>query len=444
MRRTAVLALLIGCLALTAAGLVAGCRGESPPAIFLITVDTLRPDKLSSYGFDGGQTPHVDRLAAIGARFAEARAVASWTAPSMGAMLTSLYPTQLGLVESDRREARRPRPREKRDQRSWVLPESADTIAERLRRAGYATAAFVNQPALNEGGFAQGFAVWRTAEASQQNWGTDGHLVSETDRRLAGEFDLWLREERAGPIFAWIHLLTPHAPYISHLPSEPAPAGSDAARYEAEVRVADEIVGQLLDSIDREIGLMKAHIVFGSDHGEAFREHGPNDYWHGHSLHAQVTRVPLIVASERVARGSVVEEDVRTLDILPTILDLAGLPAAAGPPTEGQSLLAPASRAARVTYAEGMLYGPTERSLVREGFKLVEDDGHGGARLYDLRVDPAELHDLSAQRPQQTAEMRQMLIEHRERLESSAIEADRDVPPTPEMNEALRALGYVE
>jgi arylsulfatase A-like enzyme len=182
-----------------------GCTRSSAPqpprAVFLIVVDTLRPDRLSCYGSKRYATPNIDRLAEAGVRFTRAQSVASWTVPSMGAMLTSRYPTQLGLVERPGPEGKRFEWREKRRQIKYTLPLNVRTLAEIMDEAGYYPAAFVNQPFINfKDGFLQGFAQWcYTTGENQLQWhdtsvpipsiefpaGTD---LGRADRLLVEEF----------------------------------------------------------------------------------------------------------------------------------------------------------------------------------------------------------------------------------------------------------------
>ena len=133
----------------------------APRGVFLIVVDTLRPDRLSCYGYKKHLTPHIDGLADGGVRFTRANTVASWTGPSLGAMLTSLYPTQLGMVERAPVSGETFEWRQKRKQQSYVLPPNTPTLAQHLRDAGYRTGGFVNQPALNfSESFRAGFDDW--------------------------------------------------------------------------------------------------------------------------------------------------------------------------------------------------------------------------------------------------------------------------------------------
>jgi arylsulfatase A-like enzyme len=442
-----------------AAALGCGASGdETPTAVFLIVIDTLRADRLSCYGYEGHETPHIDGLAAAGVRFERAQSVASWTVPSMGAMLTSLLPTQLGMVEKPAAAGRRFGWRERREQTSQVLPQHRTTLAEMLRSAGFRTAAFVNQPGLNVGeGFQQGFDDWffpagpgdiRRYDARKplvaRQWAPYLDRAYDLDGALVRRFDTWLAQAPDAPLFAWLHLLTPHMPY------NPPPQFTDArrdlqrpARYSAEVRAADALVGEILASIDRHVGRRSSLIVLTSDHGEALGEHQMHE--HGHSLHREVTSVPLLVSAPGIPPRARVAEPVRSIDILPTILELAGQPPATDRAIEGTSLvpLLAGGAASEPVYAEGMLYGSTERSLQVDGYKLLVDVDEDRHALYEVESDPLERIDLARREPERARALRNQLTQLHERLRRDYVPAETEADDAAGL-EALKALGYVE
>jgi arylsulfatase A-like enzyme len=435
--------------------LVAGCGSPSPEpprAIVLLVVDTLRADRLSSYGYAAHRTPHIDALAARGARFTRAHAVASWTVPSMGALLTARHPRQLGLIE---RESEDPLgPFEVREHRSLTLPAATPHVAEALRAAGFRTAAFVDQPMLSPArGFGRGFdaffgivargevgRVQAEGEDALPDWSVTPHAY-DNDAALVRRFREWLADDGT-PSFAWLHLLTPHAPYLppaAFAPQDGAAGPMTVAAYDGEVRAVDALVGQALDAIDQRFGLDRCLVVLTADHGEAFGEHG--DIGHGQSLHAEVTRVPLIFAGPGVPRGVVIDTTVRLLDVAPTILALAGVgpDAFAGPGRVSFS----ATAADRKVFAEGMLYGPSERSLIADGFRLLIDEGRGTRALYDLAADPGERRDVAGSQPARVQELEAPLEAERRQLEADAPRADA-APVSSHDRDALQALGYVD
>jgi arylsulfatase A-like enzyme len=462
--------LSVAAAAVTAAS-CPGCSGVKKPApidaVFLIVVDTLRPDRLSCYGYQGHRTPAIDSLAASGVRFENAESPGSWTLPAMGAMLTSRYPTQLGLVERPPEDGKPVAWHQKRGQVRYTLPEGLPTLASLLDNAGYYPAAFVNQPFINAGdGFLQGFAEWcYTAGEDSIAWhdpatpmpnlvyprGTD---LGNADPLLVAEFGRWLARNADRHPFVWIHLLRPHWPYtplLRYLPPDlqsPDAHVEPAVAYAAEVREADDMVRELLASIDATVGRKRSLVIFTSDHGEEFQDHGM--YEHGHSLYREVVHVPLILSGPGLHAGSTVGTYASTLDLTPTLLELVGASERAPAGFEGRSLLPLIRQRASASpiYSEGMLYGSTKRSLIEDGYKLIFDaQGRSRFTLFDLGKDPLETTDVMAAQPERAARMEKSLSQHEARLlddfakllGSSAAES----PENQRILRAMRTLGYV-
>lgn len=442
--------------------------GPAHDAVFLILIDTLRADRLSCYGYSGHETPHADRLATEGVRFENAQSVASWTRSSVASIFTSLYPTQMGLVERPGPEGKQWKWREPREQLSNTLPEDEATLAEILRDAGFTTCAFVNQPALNhQRGFQQGFEEWYyprsadevalldpNAKFMAQGW-LSIQYADRADALLVESFESWLAERPGDErVFGYLHLLTPHLPYLPKPPFTPKPAGrepTESELYDGEVRMADAMLGRILEIIREYRGDQNTLIVFSSDHGEEFEDHGMLE--HGHSLHREVIRVPLIISSSLLPLGKVVSAPVRTIDLMPSILDLAEVDASGlmgrslHPFMLGEELALP-------VYSEAMLYGSTERSLIEDGFKLMFDEQQASWRLFDLAADPLENSDLADAQSARLATMRAKLQRaHRELSEDYIDRLGRyEIHLSPEerareeerARQALRALGYID
>ncbi|MGH0031395.1 MAG: sulfatase [Myxococcota bacterium] len=425
-----------------------------PRSVFLVVVDTLRADRLSCYAADAPATPHVDALARDGVRFAQAQAMASWTLPSMAALLTSRWPRELGMIERADDPKWPERVRQQRRLHRMPLREDVDTLAGRFRDAGFATAAFVNQPLLApRRGFDRGFDHWLQASGagrvvprrelgpeSRQRWGSLDHAFAN-DALLVDAFEQWLGAAPPdAPVFAWIHLLTPHRPY---LPAEGfAPEGDDpAALYDAEVRAVDSLVGRLRRAIETRRGGEAPVLAFTSDHGEAFGEHGERE--HGNTLHAEVMRVPLLlVAPESLSAGRVVDAVAPAIDLAPTLLELAGLPVPSS--MRGGSLLAriAGGEDPRPVLAEGMLYGPSERAWIEGGWKLLVDEAEPRPALYALGDDPQERSDLAPREPDRVAAMRARMAAFLADLSRGPRQDPLD--PDAETRDALRALGYAD
>lgn len=458
-------------LALIALVTLHGCSRSNDPgtpdAIFMIVVDTLRPDRLSCYGYEAIATPNIDELARRGVTFTRAQSVASWTIPSMGSMMTSLFPTQLGLVETPVKEGQRFGWQSKRDQENGTLAQAEVTLAEVFSELGYHTAGFVNQPGLTANdGFMQGFEDWYYpasvekvvrfepgTELRPQKWTPFLRESYKIDVALIGRFETWVAENSDKPMFVWLHLLTPHAPYNPKGEFAPRTARrrtleGHSKRYDGEVRAVDDMVGRILAAIVDNVGLERSLVILTSDHGEALGDHGMNE--HGHSLHREVIHVPLIVMSPGLGVGKRVDRYVRTIDIFPTALDVAGRLDAVPSHALGTSLVPMiGTRSDHLpVFSEAMLYGSTERSVITDGYKLMFDEQEGRYALYDTAKDPGELNDLSESERERTEELRAVLDEtYHELVTDYLSRADDRSPASAEeaarMREALRALGYI-
>lgn len=438
--------------------------------MFLIVVDTLRPDRLSCYGYSKHRTSQIDRLAGLGVRLNNAQSTASWTTPSMGAILTSLYPTQLGLVEQRGVSWEKFNWRQKRAQRNHVFSLRTRTLAEVLRDAGFYTGAFVNQPALNVAScYRKGFTDWYSpvgpgeikkhdpaAAFTQQKWPSTKY-ADQNDWELVNQFEQWLGGNGdKDKLFCWVHLLTPHRPYepaAKYAPPKPQDGRASASdRYDGEIRAVDDMIGHLLQSIETYVGLDRSLIVFTSDHGEAFGEHGMTE--HGHTLHQEVIHVPLIIASATLPAGSVVEHQVSTIDLFPTILNLTGLSSKIPADLSGVSMVPlDASQRRTSLYSEGMLYGSTERSMIRNNFKVMYDKQDGACSLFDIVSDPMELVDIADQNAQTATTMCAEVQKIYQALQGdfrARFVASNDTKTSDERTrereralEALKSLGYV-
>ncbi|MEL7058537.1 MAG: sulfatase [Acidobacteriota bacterium] len=382
---------------------VLGCAPESPPQpnVLLVVVDTLRADHLTTYGYARDTSPRVQSLIADqGVVVETAYAQAPWTLPSMASLLTGLPPDDLLDVEG----------------RPWGVPSAARTLAERFVDAGWATAGFVANPTMHAGnGFAQGFEVFESAPYDLAS------MALPADRVQAQALD-WLETAPAEPFFLYVHYLDPHDPYDNaEIPDGRSPffpdydgpiSGGDAhglylgelelsdperdvehlrALYDSEIRYVDRFVGELIDALGPRLD--NTLIVFTSDHGEEFYENG--SFKHGETLYDELIHVPLIFRWDgELPAGRRVEGTARLLDIVPTLIEAAGLEPGdadsdlASSWSEGMSLL-PALRGGeldeRPAWARHFSAGPERVARMESGSKAILFDRYAPFKPADTR-----------------------------------------------------------
>jgi arylsulfatase A-like enzyme len=421
--------------------------------VVLLTVDTLRADRLGAYGYKArGNSPRIDAQLASGVQFEQAMAQRASTWPSLASLLAGLYPSGHGVVEN-----------------GYGFPDDLPTLPKLLQAAGYRTGAFLSN----------------MCQANHQGWdafacsgGQDGKSVRRALEWLQGA-------ESSRPFFLWVHLFGAHPPYYNggDLASrldpgytgplgpkkrllDPVMTGSmrlDArdvrhldALYDAAVQGSDRLSGSLLDGL-REAGRLERTVfVFAADHGEELYQH--NGYlYHSCSVYQTTLHVPLgFAAPGLLPAGARVPQTVELIDVLPTLLELLGLPA----PTEqhGRSLVPYLERpgeggAGKPAFSE---YGSTAiRTVIQGNWKLIHNpDGlspvcipdappdHypiGRAELYDLSRDPGETANLAADEPGRVAELAQLLRERFAGLRNRA----RPQEMSDELKKKLNELGYV-
>jgi arylsulfatase A-like enzyme/Flp pilus assembly protein TadD len=411
---------------------LAGCtRGPAPapPArhVVIVTIDTLRADRLGCYGARDVATPRLDRLASLGALALEASAHVPLTRPSHVSLFTGLLPTEHGI----------------RDNVSPALVPKVALLAERFHAAGFATGAFVSSVVLDaQSGLGRGFDAYADRFAGASGDAPFLNTVQKPGEQTIAEALAWLREQQGKRVLLWLHLYEPHDPYE---PREPYLSRYAGRPYDGEVAWSDELFGRFEDGI-RGLGLGDADtaLVVTSDHGEGLGEH--DESLHGFFAYQTTLRVPFLVRAPGIPPGRRLERTVRLVDVFPTVLELAGLPPVTEP-LAGRSLAAALRGAPEpaepTTYAETLVpllqFGWSDLRVIREGrFKYIQAPR---PELYDLRDDPGERRDLARDRPQQADAMRNALatVLERERR-GRAAEGSR---PSDELIERLGALGYV-
>ena len=263
--------------------------------VVLVTIDTLRPDRLGCYGYSKAETPNLDNLARKGMLFENAVSHTPLTAPSHASIFTGQYPTVHKV----------------RDTGGFVLQPSNAALAPILQGQGWDTAAFIGASVLKKRfGFNQGFAVYDDQMATPER--RAGEVVDRAVR--------WLDSQSGKPFLLWVHLFDPHLPYDPPSPFKEKYSGNP---YDGEVAYTDRELGRLFDRIAKKSPAEDTLIVVLSDHGESFSEHG--EYAHGVFLYDATLRIPLLIAGAGVPAGLRVKQQARTIDLLPTLLELVGI-----------------------------------------------------------------------------------------------------------------------
>ncbi|HEY8155856.1 MAG TPA: sulfatase [Myxococcota bacterium] len=451
-----------------AAALPACTPAARPKNAVLIVLDTLRADRLSAYGNPRPTSPVLDALARDGALFETVVSNAPWTLPAMVGLMTGEYPTARTYDAGLRR-----------------------SLALELQAAGYATVAFTEGAFVSKRyGFDLGFREFREHEGSVPFLlsapGEDPEAGGDRGiEKTFGWAKSWLAEHaRERPFFLLVHSYEPHVPYRRRTFAEGMPRGrlgptfeagsaitakrsalsADEnelayirALYDGGVAACDRSVGELLAELERLGVAQETLVVVTSDHGEDLGDRLPlRPGNHGHALYDEQLRVPLIVRDPtRAFAVRRVAAQVRLVDVMPTILDLLGLPAS--PDRIGRSLvplLDGAESEPRLAWSEiphHALIDPGVRWSVRTGsYKLIltppPPGGSAQLELYDLRADAQERSNLAARDPARRAELMQQLRSLSRELNASgaAVYREASEQPDPALQERLRSLGYVE
>ena len=395
---------------------------KSPPDVFLITLDTLRADHVHCYGYQQIQTPALDALAKDGTRFAQAFTPSPITNSSHTSIMTALLPSHHGVTD-------------------FAVPLDANhaTLADLLQNNGYHTAAFIGAVILDSKSLApgldHGFDYYDNFPEHPATKSRFGRL----ERRamdVTQQAENWLTAHSAGPHFVWLHLYDPHDPY------EPPPPFAEAYKqrpYDGEIAYADSALAHFIAYLKHRGWYDNSIIIAVGDHGEGLGEHQENT--HGIFLYDSTTHVPLIIKLPLPnAAVKVVEAQVRTTDILPTVLDQLKI----APPKnlDGESLetcLAGTKTKGWSAFAETdypLRFGWSAlRSVRDEGFKFIEAPR---PELYDLHADAVELQNTYQPDNKTVAELRGMLADLRP--------PDRPQPAAGEVSQnaanGLTGLGY--
>lgn len=404
--------------------LACGLEPAGPRNLVLVSFDTLRADRLGSYGRKSAGTPTLDALARGGVRFADAMAPAPITLPSHATLFTGRDPLRHGV----------------RHNALFSLTEDAVTLAERMSEAGLRSGAFVGSIVLAEHhGLAQGFERYTAPES-----GSAAGLFFLGERsalEVNRDALAWIDEIGDDRFFLFVHYMEAHAPYE---PPEPLRSQHEGDAYQGEVATVDRAFGQLLGALKERERLRETLLVAMADHGESLREHG--EVTHGIFVYQATLHVPLLAVGPGVLPARVVNEPVGLVDVAPTVLDAFGL--APLHDVDGRSLwpvmtgTGPAPQ--RDLYAESFVprydFGWSELRALRSGRHKVISAPR--PELYALDADPGETHDLAREEPQRLSVLSETLAR---RVEAVELEAKRAEPVEigSEERSALEALGYL-
>jgi arylsulfatase A-like enzyme/Flp pilus assembly protein TadD len=420
--------LVIFCLVTVSLGTGQAQKKPSQPDVFLITIDTLRADHVRCYGDENIQTPALDGLAKDGIRFSQAFTPSPVTNTSHTSILTGLLPSSHGVTDF-----------------AVPLAPTHPTLAQLLKENGYRTAAFIGAVILDSKtlapGLDRGFDFYDNFPEHSQTktrWGR----VERRGSDVVQHAETWMTAHLAGSHFIWIHLYDPHDPY------EPPPPYSQTYKdrlYDGEIAYADSVLGGFIGYLKKTGRYDNALVVVVGDHGEGLGEH--HEDTHGIFLYDSTTHVPLILkAPAKPPAGGhpdqVVKAQVRTTDILPTVVDWLGI--ALPPRLDGASLkpyIDGAEEEDRTAFGETdypLRFGWAPlRSVRAGGFKFIEAPR---PELYDLHADPAELSNRYQPSGLTVQKFRGMLAE---------IKAKAPAPPSRAeaqnsqgSSDALKALGY--
>ncbi|MBI5376040.1 MAG: sulfatase [Candidatus Schekmanbacteria bacterium] len=412
--------------------------------IILITIDAARADHIGAYGYRRETSPNVDRIAKNGVLFENCYSHASWTLPSMISMFTSILPVIHGNVRAQIES--------KKIIYQEVLSDDFETLPEFMKSAGYTTAGFsTNGHLIRKEGFAQGFdyydeeCLWENAECVNEK------AIS------------WLENNHDKKFFMWVHYIDAHADhqpgikgrynppekYKEMFKVEGDPMGKEVseALYDGEIRHCDDVFGELLKEFEKYGILENSVIVITSDHGESFMEHGK--WYHADNVYRELIHVPFIISYPPLfEKGKKIDTVVSHIDLLPTLLEIAGINPASR--IEGKSLV-PLLEGKGNKWEDKSVYCETRkydgldlRTIILDNYQYILNYKDGMEELYNMADDPLETKNLINEKKILSAEMRKILeheVSTKEKLAKKPLLVEE---MEKERIEKLRLLGYIK
>ena len=359
------------------------------PNLVLITIDALRADHLGAYGYQRPVSPVFDSYAERGVLFLEAFSQDSGTGPSLWSLMVGKTPFQVKLERPERFPPR--------------LAKTETTLATRLKRSGYQTAAVLC-------GQVFGTPWWNLKDGfdtfNELCGAKDKHQASRVTREA---LKTWRELTAKGPTSMWVHYYDPHSPYYN---SPLVDFGSETIdRYDEEIALTDKHLGPLLEALTAP-GDRPTYVVITADHGEGFGEHGADP--HARTLYREVTRVPLLFLGPDVEPRRV-QESVGMHDIAPTWLDLAGqpIPEEMTARSQGRVLFGEPAPAQRLVFQENSYSRPRRdaKAVIRGPYHFILDVTNGSSELYNMETDPEEKQNLAGTGLEAERELRAAILD---------------------------------
>lgn len=433
---------LLGLMLLALAGPACTRSDPGPADVLIVTIDTLRFDRVGAYGHSRDTTPTLDELAAQGTLFEWAYAPVGSTTPSHASLFTGRHPLSHGVTANGQ-----------------ALDPSIPTLAELARDGGWTTAAFVSSTmASSRWGLTRGFDF--VDENVDQSGAAEGPAVFRSPTSVVDAALAWLESqtEDAAPLLVWLHLFDPHSPYTpppEHAALFPVegrgPRAEARAAYEAEVHYSDDELGRFLRAFEAREG--EPLIVVTSDHGEGLWDHG----WplHSRTVYEEELRIPLILRwRDRLPAGARLEQPAALADLAPTVASLMGLPAHDWEALDLSPWILDGAEPQR--RRELLLMRPLHPSSLQHddekspGFalrtaelKVITAPLEDRLQLFDVVADPHERHDLAEKRPLEAQGLARHCLDLTGELAGRAPETEAQVL-SPEDLERLRSLGYLQ
>jgi arylsulfatase A-like enzyme len=458
-----------GAVVVVVAGLANWHVGPGGPNVLLIVVDTMRADHLGAYGYPRPTSPTLDALATRGMRFARAYSTSSWTGASVASILTGLYPDTHGL-----------------ERHNSILSKDVPLVSEAFHEAGYDTGAISANPAFvtPELGFGKGFGEFQllhkgatTADAPEdhvwENSKSTKLVAVATAERVTDAALEWIRRRRGTPFFLYVHYFDPHASYfpppeyarkfgvapddpiagplqriatVGAVPTDPSQLAKVVALYDGEIAFTDAEIGRLIAGLDSLIASPTITMVT-ADHGEEFGDHGGMQ--HGSTLFEEQIHVPLIVADHPpgtapLIPGTTIETAFSLVDVWPLLAGLTGIASSPGKP--------PITPAAIAMMPDSPVFADLQTNRKRHRWAMVTDpwklivQHDQTPLLYELRTDPRERSDRSADDTERTRSLQAGLEARNAACAEARVGGSpaKTVELTEERSERLRALGYLQ